>query len=72
VSNAQNGRQRLTQNISLTPAYYRAILFLARKDAEESKQEVNVSAAIRKLVDARMRSEVGRDWESTLAPTGAQ
>lgn len=43
-----------------------ALRFLAKQDAHQ-----NVSAAIRKLVDQRMRTEVGRDWESWLADEAA-
>jgi hypothetical protein len=67
MSNPRPGRRRRTQNLSLSPVYHQALRYLAERDAQDSKQDTNVSAAIRKLIDARMKSEIGRDWESVLA-----
>lgn len=45
-----------------------ALRYLAKQDAH-----ANVSAAVRKLVDQRMKTEVGRDWETILfAPEDAE
>ena len=71
VNDRTTKRRRKTQNISLSDVYQRALRYLAEQDAKESKQDPNVSAAMRKLIDARMRSEVGRDWESSLATATA-
>lgn len=39
-----------------------ALRYLAKQDSHE-----NVSAAVRKLVDQRMKAEIGRDWEEIVS-----
>lgn len=59
-----NGTERIerqTQNLSLRPADIAALWYLARLDAH-----TNLSAAARKLIDQRMRAEIGRDWSSVI------
>lgn len=48
-------------SLRLRPVDVLALRYLARQDAHE-----NVSAAVRKIVDQRMKAEIGRDWESVV------
>lgn len=54
-------RKRLTKNLSLRRVDIQALEYLARQDAHE-----NTSAAARKLIDQRMRAEIGREWEAVI------
>ncbi len=56
-------RNRATQHMSLRDIDKVALKYLARQDSHE-----NASAAMRKLIDSRMRSEIGRDWEAVIQP----
>lgn len=58
-------RKNHPTSLRLRPVDVMALRYIAWLDAHE-----NVSAAVRKIVDQRMRAEIGRDWESVVRTDG--
>ena len=57
---------RISQGVALRPIDRLALSFLAMQDSHDS-----ISAAVRKLIDQRMRSEIGSDWEQVVREQNA-
>ncbi len=53
-------------SLRLRPTDVKALRILAKQDAHQ-----NVSAVVRKLVDQRMRTEFGTNWERELETSAA-